>query len=53
MLEDNYKENIRVISKNKTLRKTKMTKKGVGIPQKKQADTKRAKVAPANATEIL
>lgn len=49
----NYKKNIRAISKNKTLSKTKMTKKGVGISQKKQANTKRAKVVPANAAEML
>lgn len=30
-----------------------MTKKGVGTPQKKQANTERAKVVPANAAEML
>lgn len=53
LLEDNNKKNIRVIYKEKTLRKTKMTKKGIGIPQKKQADRKWAKVVPANAAEML
>lgn len=53
LLEDNYKKNVEVIPKNKTLRKTKMTKKGVGSPQKKQADRKRGKVVSANAAEML
>lgn len=52
LLKDN-KKNLRVIYKEKTLRKTKMTKKGIGIPQKKQTDRKRAKVVPANAAEML
>lgn len=30
-----------------------MTKKGVGTPQKKQANTERAKAVPANAAEML
>lgn len=50
----NYKKNSRAASKNKTIRKTATTTtKSVGIPQKKQANTKRAKVVPAHAAGTL
>lgn len=45
-LEDNYKENITVISKNKTLRKTKMTKKGEGIPKTKEKKIRQIQKEP-------
>lgn len=49
----NSQKNSRVVSKNETLRKTTPTKKGVGIPRNKCANTKGVRVVPANAADVL